>query len=439
MSAGTPKAMPFHSYWGQYATFSDLPNRSGTPLSSPGEFDKLQKGDTAYNLNDDTLYLCTNVGGAGAAPEATWIAMGGANLIRDAHEIVVGFSAEGDVEGVDADFVDNGDGLRLQDALAAAGALNRFTDVRLRTGSVTLDSATAGLTIPLTLPLGIRLVGPRRSGAVINGDDKDDQRILAISGNNEILDVSFESPAPTAVTSGPVEGVLHGSGALKMERVNVDLNTDPATAARTQVSGLVLDPVNVTEIRDCNLSGESEGQGNETTAFRGLTSGRVLFDGSRVNGWDFGVFVAFPDIIVSDCDFRLLVSRCIECDFSASGSQGPMVSNSLFTLTDDLAIKNALRLINTSALQVNGGQISNCMIRRAAAGAGEAVRLENTGGGSIVNTILHGNVIRDMDDGIILADASVVEAIAVANNLSIGVTTAFSDSGAGTERAHNVI
>lgn len=76
MSAGTPNAAPFHSYWGRYATHGDLPNAAGNPLPAT-EHAKLESGDVAFDIGSNALFFCIDPGTA-AGGDAVWGGVTGA-------------------------------------------------------------------------------------------------------------------------------------------------------------------------------------------------------------------------------------------------------------------------------------------------------------------------------------------------------------------------
>jgi hypothetical protein len=216
---GLQSRSQYHAYWGIYSDGSTgLPNQSGNPLSSPGELDKLEAGDTAYSgeVGNAGLYVCTDPGGDSATPAATWVmlASGGAvtQTIRDAHQIVVGQNTAApfsDVVGVDADFVDSGDGAQLQAALSSAAALitgsRRAVDVRLRPCNITVPVATPSL----SMAADIKLVGADRNACILS---RAEGTILTVQGiANAIEGITF-----SFLNDGGIgdQGLLLASGTL---------------------------------------------------------------------------------------------------------------------------------------------------------------------------------------------------------------------------------
>ena len=72
VAPSNPEALGGHSYWGEYAAATQLPNAAANAAQDPA-FSLLQAGDTAF-VAGGTLYTCTNPGTLNGA-DATWLAL----------------------------------------------------------------------------------------------------------------------------------------------------------------------------------------------------------------------------------------------------------------------------------------------------------------------------------------------------------------------------
>jgi len=301
MSTRTPGVQDrsqYHSYWGVYANGTTaLPNQSANPLSSPGEFDKLEAGDIAYSSGTPGLFVCVSPGGASATPAATWSALGsgGAATIRDAHQVVVGQTGGvyTDVVGVDADYVDTGDGAQLQLALTAAGALIGITrlavDVRLRPCRMTLVATF------LTLTQGVNLIGVD-GGSIIRGSGT----LIRITGGgaNVIEQLTLEVTADgesASLENGAIDAQTALAG-LEVRRCHVNLSftvVSPTTMVTrsaiylSQLTGMMIVEDNLFEMANfLDVAGALNPQGWGLTVAQdtGVANGIRSFRNNRLFG-----------------------------------------------------------------------------------------------------------------------------------------------------------
>jgi hypothetical protein len=160
MSTSTPTAQPRNQFsrdWGNYATAALLPNASGNALANP-QFTQLEIGDIAYVSGVPGRAFCSSKGTLSGA-DAVWVVDSGVTD-RQAPKFIVGNSVAGDTLAV-CNYLDVGDGVQLQAALTAAGALSPVGDVWIRPGNYTL--ATAALNVPAS----VQVRGSGR-GTIIN-------------------------------------------------------------------------------------------------------------------------------------------------------------------------------------------------------------------------------------------------------------------------------
>lgn len=409
-------------YWGQYDNPMSLPNMAGAPIQE----ESVQAGDVAWSVSDSSLYVCTDP----ARGAAVWAALasGGSLNTRDAHQIVVGSEANGDIAGVDADIVDPGDGSGIAQALSDAAALNRPVDVRLRPMDVTLDSSTA----PLEVPRAVRLVGATGSlnaASVINGRDSGDQTVIRMLLDTELVDVRINSPAPVETITSPEAGVIEVTESqTRIERVTLDVET--STEPRAQRFGIrFADDTEQHRVVDCRLTGGTQQDGSPTVGV--FAAGETRIHGCNVTGWDTPIFSSVSDIQITETKVSGNFGAVL-LSIDSPGDRAALISDCWITPTEDAGSCIEVRNVGDSA--VRGALISNCFLE--ADGITRGIRLSG-GAQDLTHTIVRGCAIIGPDTGVEIVDAAVVNAIIGFNNLT-DVTTPIDDNGTGTEVAHNV-
>lgn len=255
-----PSETEFQAYWGQYPYDSSstpntvegrsgsvgsasLPNEQGNLLGAR-EFQKLRPGDTASTAFDQNiasgavpastpqadatgLFMCVYPGTEGNG-DAVWVRLdqtgGGASTVRAAPVITVAQSGVtipgapppydlGGGAGVEADYIDTGDGARLNAALLAAAAANVPIDIRLRPCGIRLNQAGSPAS-PLTLANGCRLQGAGRGISSIQSDDRsgNTQETLVMGKGSELLDIQIKSDAQETPGAGASKAVVRIAG-----------------------------------------------------------------------------------------------------------------------------------------------------------------------------------------------------------------------------------
>jgi hypothetical protein len=214
MAAKTPTLQARSQYsrdWGNYATAADLPNASGNALANP-YFTQLEVGDTAYVTGTTQQYVCTSKGTLSGA-DATW----GANPNTD-HQgprLIVGNSVAGDTLEV-CNYLDVGDGVQLQAALTAAGALG--LDVWVRPGTYTISTV-------LTIPDFVRCYGGTWGGVIFNATATN-RRIATLATYAELSNVFIGVPAPSVGAAGTE--VISLAHLATMRQVEIAMSTQTA-------------------------------------------------------------------------------------------------------------------------------------------------------------------------------------------------------------------
>lgn len=239
MANRTPGLQPrnqYHRNWGNWTTWTslsvgDLPNQTLNVLSGP-EYTKLEAGDLAYvTTTNPGVYYCVSPGTDGGG-DAQWAQLqAGASTvqtIRDAHQLVVAQDGGGFVVstptspansvGISCDYLDAGDGLQLEAALAASSTLvtafGTGCDVRVRPCNIVLDVANLAA-VPLVIPANVRLIGAggrHGQASLITGGDgtgATSQRMFALSGNSSLENFHLISPPAAIIPAAePGEGVV---------------------------------------------------------------------------------------------------------------------------------------------------------------------------------------------------------------------------------------
>lgn len=286
----------YHRDWGNYATPADLPNAASNAIGAP-EFPKLEIGDTAYVTGTSERYFCQAVGTSGGG-DAVWAMTAGNTTTRDAHQIVVGSTVNGDVAGNECDFADTGNGLALAQALDAAAALGYPCDIRIRPANITLDPAAitgGGATYPLAVPSGCRVIGAGVGSTVItsSGTAALSQVIFDVSGAGATLPVAFEHLSLTkggaAGASGAANGLIDSGGVAAVVRIsdcqfsdNDTGNVDTDHVAQIRTAGRLF-------VEDCVFIGVFTGP----VAGRNAINAGVLDEAlaAEISNCQFGAFV----------------------------------------------------------------------------------------------------------------------------------------------------
>jgi len=180
----------------------------------------------------DTLPVTgSGLGGSGSS--------GGGGILT--HAIVVGNSVEGDTAS-EVDFLDVGDGVQLQAALAAAAVTAPGTqalDVYVRPGVYDLNAGAA--TAPLTIPAGVVVRGAgselTRIGTKDNGDNQ--SAFLLPSPDSILMDVGIDVAEPTTGTATGDNYVvqIRGTGS-RCIRVEININAGTWSLASAMATAL---------------------------------------------------------------------------------------------------------------------------------------------------------------------------------------------------------
>jgi len=163
--------------------------------------------------------------------------------------LVVGNSVAGDTS-YDCDYLDLGDGVQLQAALAAASG----KDVYIRPGTYDLGAGAA--TAPLTIPAGVRVRGAGRGLTTIKTKASGNQGAWLVNSGSLLEDLDVDVALPTAACSGQTSVVLLNAANAEVHRVQVNfLGTYTATQSGYSVLkgvfGAITNSVEDAKLIDC--------------------------------------------------------------------------------------------------------------------------------------------------------------------------------------------
>jgi len=183
--------------------------------------DKIQGKDVFDSISPTNGDVLTWDG-----PNTRWDAVApGATTDRRTAYYVVGNSVNGDTSVV-CDYLDVGDGVQLQAALAAAGS---GKDVYVRPGTYDLGAGAA--TAPLVVPDNVRVRGAGQGHSVIV-TKVDNQGAFQLGYKSVVEDLSVNVALPTGACSGQTSVVLFNDEVSECRRVSVYfLGTYTATEA----------------------------------------------------------------------------------------------------------------------------------------------------------------------------------------------------------------
>lgn len=135
--------------------------------------------------------------------------------------IIVGNAVAGDV-ALDCDYLDAGDGVQFEAALAAAGAGATPLDVYVRPGTYDLDAGA--VVARLVIPAGVRVRGAGRYSTIISTRTTGDCRAFVLAEGATIEDVGVFCPVPTAVQAGGQGIISLNERGAEARRCRVDFD-----------------------------------------------------------------------------------------------------------------------------------------------------------------------------------------------------------------------
>lgn len=446
----------YHAYWGVYTAHTDLPNASGNAIDDP-EFSRLENGDVAYVDDDDTRYVCIDPGTANGG-DAVWRAFAvGTDTIRDAHDIVVGFTESPyDDDATDADFLDPGDGSELRAALSEASSRGYPLDVRLRNGRLTIPEG-AGV---ITVPSNVRLIGAgaqgditttSNSGTLITGPSSGgDQQIFELESGATLEEIHVFSPSPTGSTSGVNESVVvcrGGNQQIRRCQFTVRASFEGETP-RTQYGAIQLDNRDNCVVENCDFSLDDtfaeEGRSNNGVQVFSedgdLKEARVI--DCRFQGGDKAVYCRTDRLTVAGCYLNDIALHGIELDANTTDKDLYkhywVRENTIIISSTDPGATQLGILVTTNE---GSHDMRYCKIEdndidlTSAVNSPVGIRV-GAGSGLQQGPNIRGNSVDGGDTGIQVLGAA-EDAIVLGNDVSTP-TGGITDSGTSSEIAHNI-
>jgi hypothetical protein len=220
--------------------------------------------------------------------------------------IVVGNSTNGDTS-YECDYLDVGDGVQLQAALAAAGS---GKDVYIRPGTYDLGAGLA--TAPLVVPADVNVRGAGREHVTVKTKASGIQGAFQLNADSILMDVSVDVALPTGACSGQTSVVLLNAANAEAHRVHVNFlgtytSTQSGYSVLLGVFGAVTNSVEDAKLVDCTA-------GTKTTPVPSFVAlGEALADALRA------VYIPSSTSDLNVVDVRGLVSHGadIGIDFAA--------------------------------------------------------------------------------------------------------------------------
>lgn len=173
----------------------------------------------------------------------------GATDIKTAR-IVVGNAPNGDA-AADCDFLDAGDGVALQAALAASSIVS---DIYVKPGTYDLGAGAA--VSPLAVPANVKARGAGRRHTRIRTDIAGDQGAFTLLGDSMLEDIGIEVALPVAPGIGSTGVVALQGDRAQCRRVGIDFlgPWSPVEAAFTALRACFeVNLIGVATYQDCQL------------------------------------------------------------------------------------------------------------------------------------------------------------------------------------------
>ena len=426
----------------QTKTLSDGEVLSVLLNRGPGQNSSVASNVSSVVPSDnDTIVLAIRIGttiwwrnGTSMADGETISGIGSGSTDRRTAGIIVGNVPNGDTSPL-VDFLDVGDGVLLEAALAAAGP---GADIYIRAGVYDLGAGAA--TAPLVVPAGVKIRGAGRGHTIIRTKDSGTLAALSISG--EVEDLTVEVALPVAPAGAAPEVILLGVDRAELRRVNVvflglyspleagflaGLNAAVALAADKETLRAIDVAVRDLPSLELLLGGPATMSCFLVKAGINPKEDQPVLERCIAEAGDFGFQILGPTQIVTPTILSPFVAGIIVISALSERTriQGGTVLMGPGAAVPDVGVDIGgaarVRILGMTMTHVPGG-------------AGTiGIRL----GGSSSGCVLSHNSLAGFDTGISLG-ASTLKNIVGLNDL-IGVATATVDAGANNDVAHNVI
>jgi hypothetical protein len=404
---------------------TELTTGSQIPTTDTALLLAVRVGADLYWRNGLLLLSGTSVSGLGA---------GGSKA--QAHSIIVGNSVNGDHASV-CDYLDAGDGVQLQAALAAASA---GADVFIRPGTYDLGAGAA--TAPLVIPDEVSVRGAGRKHVTIVTKTTD-QGAWQVGEDSTLMDVGIEVALPTGACAGQTAVVLLEDNNAKCTRVGIEfagVYTGAEAGNSILVAGYGCHTAGETglKIQDCTFGT----LGTPAPSF--VTLGKAIANGLRA--------VLVPTYVGAGRGAEIIGLEAYGGDIGAEFDTASRISNFWIRNT----YQYGLWMKGTYGSQINEGYIQMDAGIATAKGIyldaafhtdidGVGIQADTGGAGThAVGCVGAGNnIIRAVRSspnwavGIDL-DATSDNNIVMANQVSYS-SSGIADAGAGNDVAHNIV
>lgn len=349
--------------------------------------------------------------------------------------IIVGNATEGDTV-LTCDYLDVGDGVQLETALAAAGAGATPLDVYIKPGTYDLDAGA--VMARLVIPTGVRGRGAGRYSTIISTRTTGDGRAFVLAEDATIEDVGVFCPVPTAPQAGAQGIISLNMRGAEARRCRVEFDggwaaignwawvavETPFYIGNTVLSG----DVRVVDCEAVDVPFSGAGGGIVMSGLYSVAgaTGRLYATRVETDGGDQGMHFAGGRAYADACDVHDALVGVIITAARSRFSGGRVV------------IPSAANQVGITINGVDGVEVSDNWVR-ASTGAALSVAIQNNGGSQCVITGNRGNGNAAPPAG---WPTSVGLSVGANNNIvnsnNFGGGAAAVDLGAGNDVSHNL-
>lgn len=301
--------------------------------------------------------------------------------------IIVGNTTEGDT-ALDCDYLDAGDGVQLEAALAAAGAGATPLDVYVRPGTYDFDAGA--VVARLVIPAGVRVRGAGRTSTIISTRTTGDGRAFVLAEGATIEDVGVFCPVPTAAQAGGQGVISLNERGAEARRCRVEFDGGWAAIGNwawvaVETAFYVGNTVLLGDVRfvDCEAVDVPPSNASGGIVMYGLYSiagvtGRLFATRVETGGGDQGMHFAGGRAYADACDVHDAIVGVIITATESRFSGGRVVIVSPAT-------EVGITINGVDYVEVNDNWVE------ATTGAALSVAIQNNGGSQCVITGNRGN------------------------------------------------
>jgi len=343
--------------------------------------------------------------------------------------VIVGNSLEGDTTD-DCDYLDVGDGVQLETALAAAGAGATPLDVFVRPGTYDFDAGA--VVARLVIPAGVRVRGAGRESTVISTNVSGDCRAFVLSAGAVLEDIGVTAVVPTGLQVGAEAIISANADRAHVKRCRVEFTGgwaaigNPAWAVVEAAFGAGAVTTGRVRFVDCEAvdapHGATLGFGSSCYPFANfaaaatmtvrrcegtegdnpvLGTGRILVSHSYFEGADSGIQANQIASSIADNEITVIAAAGADSGIDLGADKCSAVNN-LIECTTGAALSAAVRLSACSQGCVTGNRGTGnaappvgwpISIDIVAGSNNNVVTGNNFGGGAVALDAGAGNVV----------------------------------------------